>query len=131
MTKDNSTGKDKEFYSKGKQMFDNIEVIPTERKASMTDLTEASLEAALIEILKHMDDTGETIKLTPTHFIFNLGDTEMTKDQIMKLAREAGFEGMTDHPAVLLFAHLIAAAERKACAKLCSEAAHNIEGAKP
>ena len=32
MTKDNSTGKDKEFYSKGKEMFDNIEVIPTERK---------------------------------------------------------------------------------------------------
>ena len=32
----------------------------------------------------------------------------MTKDDITKLAREAGFEGMTDHPAVLLFANLIA-----------------------
>lgn len=32
MTKDNSTGKGREFYSKGKEMFDNIEVIPTERK---------------------------------------------------------------------------------------------------
>ena len=40
MTKDNSTGKDKEFYSRGKQMFDNIEVIPTERKG------------------KHMSNTG-------------------------------------------------------------------------
>ena len=32
----------------------------------------------------------------------------MTKDDIIKLAREAGFEGMTDHPAVLLFAKLVA-----------------------
>ena len=43
----------------------------------------------------------------------------MTKDQIMKLAREAGFEGMTDHPAVLLFANLVAGHEREACAKVC------------
>ena len=76
MTKDNSTGKDKEFYSRGKEMFDNIEVIHPKRKASMTELSEDSLEAALMEIRKHMNDPGETIKLTPTHFIFNLGDIE-------------------------------------------------------
>ena len=42
----------------------------------------------------------------------------MTADDITRMAREAGFEGMTDHPAVLLFAHLIAAAEREACAAM-------------
>ena len=76
MTKDNSTGKDKEFYSKGKQMFDSIEVMPTERKASMTELSEDSLEAMLIKIRKHLDETGDRISLIPTHFIFNLGDIE-------------------------------------------------------
>ena len=63
----------------------------------------------------------------------------MTKDDIIKLAREAGFEGMTDHPALMRFANLVAAhkaevalaeayrcgyeagaaAEREACAKVC------------
>ena len=42
----------------------------------MTELTEASLEAALIEICKHMDETGETIKFKPTHFIFRPTDLE-------------------------------------------------------
>ena len=32
----------------------------------------------------------------------------MTKDDIIKLAREAGFEGMTDHPALMRFANFIA-----------------------
>ena len=32
----------------------------------------------------------------------------MTQDEIIRMAREAGFEGMTDHPAVLLFAKLVA-----------------------
>ena len=32
----------------------------------------------------------------------------MTADDITRMAREAGFEGMTDHPAVLLFAKLVA-----------------------
>lgn len=33
----------------------------------------------------------------------------MTQDDSIRMAREAGFEGMTDHPAVLLFANLVAA----------------------
>ena len=45
----------------------------------------------------------------------------MTKDDIMKLAQKAGFEGMTDHPALMRFANLVAAAQKEADAKLCEE----------
>ena len=45
----------------------------------------------------------------------------MTKDEIIRMAREAGFEGMTDHPALMRFANLAAAAEREDCAELCDD----------
>jgi len=57
----------------------------------MTELTEASLEAALIEICKHMDETGETIKFKPTHFIFRPADLEklkLTVDEVTKMIKE-------------------------------------------
>jgi len=57
----------------------------------VTDLTEASLEAALIEIRKHIDEMGETIKLTPTHFIFRPADLEalgLTVDDVAKMIKE-------------------------------------------
>ena len=57
----------------------------------MTELSEASLEAALIEICKYMDDTGERIKLTPTHFYFRPADLEalgLTVDEVTKMIKE-------------------------------------------
>ena len=45
----------------------------------------------------------------------------MTKDDITRMAREAGFEGMTDHPALMRFANLVAAAKAEECAKLCDD----------
>ena len=58
----------------------------------------------------------------------------MTKDDIIKLAREAGFEKVVaihpdgaktvtvaPVPELLAFANLVAAAEREACAKVCEE----------
>jgi hypothetical protein len=36
----------------------------------------------------------------------------MTRDDIIRMAREALFEGMTDHPALMRFTNLVAAAER-------------------
>lgn len=54
----------------------------------------------------------------------------MTRDDIIRMAREAGFEsnslGMTYTSGSLLdllerFAELVAAAEREACAKVCDE----------
>ena len=44
----------------------------------------------------------------------------MTRDEITRMAREAGFVGMdADHGALRRFAALVAAAEREACAKAC------------
>ena len=46
MIKDNSTGKDKDFYSTGKRMFDNIEVIhPKRKEPTMTDLRQSAQQA--------------------------------------------------------------------------------------
>jgi len=43
----------------------------------------------------------------------------MTKDDIIRIAKEAGFERTKMHKALERFAALVAAAEREACAKVC------------
>jgi hypothetical protein len=43
----------------------------------------------------------------------------MTKDDIIRMAREAGFERTKMHNALEQFAYIVAAAEREACASLC------------
>ena len=46
----------------------------------------------------------------------------MTKNEIIKMAREAGlFTHKEVQPELLAFAALIATAEREACAKVCDE----------
>ena len=46
----------------------------------------------------------------------------MNREDITRMAREAGFVGMDgDHGALRRFAHLVAAAEREACAQVCEE----------
>ena len=46
----------------------------------------------------------------------------MDKNEITRIAREAGFVGMDgDHGALRRFANLVAAAEREACAKLVED----------
>ena len=57
----------------------------------MTELSEASLEAMLIKIRKHLDETGEKITLRPTHFIFRPSDLEalgLTVDEVTKMIKE-------------------------------------------
>lgn len=53
----------------------------------------------------------------------------MTRDDIIRMAREAGLIWWTSHQMPLLerFAALIAAAEREACADICDQHA-SIEG---
>jgi hypothetical protein len=56
----------------------------------MTELTQANLEAMLIEIRKHLDETGDRISLIPTHFIVRPSDLEelgLTADEVSKMMR--------------------------------------------
>ena len=65
----------------------------------------------------------------------------MTKDEIIRMAREAGFEKVVaihpdgaktitvaPVPELLAFANLVAAAEREACAKVCDEINNDYDG---
>ena len=57
----------------------------------MTDLSEASLEAMLKEIRKHMDETGDRVTLIPRYFIARPEDLEalgLTVDEVTKMIKE-------------------------------------------
>ena len=57
----------------------------------MSELTEASLEAMLIEIRKNMDETGDRITLIPKYFIVRQSDLEelgLTMYDVKKMIKE-------------------------------------------
>jgi len=57
----------------------------------MAELTEASLEAMLIEIRKHLDDTSDRVSLIPTQLIVRPSDLEalgLTVDDVKKMIKE-------------------------------------------
>lgn len=57
----------------------------------MTELTEASLEAMLIKLRKHMDETGDRVSLIPKYFIVRPSDLEalgLTVDEVTKMIKE-------------------------------------------
>ena len=57
----------------------------------MTELTESSLEAMLIKLRKHMDETGERVSLIPTQLIVRPSDLEalgLTVDEVTKMIKE-------------------------------------------
>ena len=61
----------------------------------MSDLSEASLEAMLVEIRKCMDETGDRITLIPKHFIVRPSDLEalgLTVADVKKMIKEQNFE---------------------------------------
>ena len=53
----------------------------------------------------------------------------MTKDDLIRLAREAGFERTKMHGALERFAYIVAAAEREACAVIAFNAKTYLEAA--
>jgi hypothetical protein len=57
----------------------------------MSELSEASLEALLVELRKHMDETGDRISLIPKYFIVRPADLEalgLTVDDVKKMIKE-------------------------------------------
>ena len=57
----------------------------------MSELTEASLEAMLIKIREHLDETGERVTLIPTQLIVRPSDLEalgLTVDEVTKMIKE-------------------------------------------
>jgi len=48
----------------------------------------------------------------------------MTKDDIIQMAREVGFDDYEQDCMILRFAALVAATEREACAKVCDGWTH-------
>ena len=57
----------------------------------MSELSEASLKALLVELRKHMDETGDKISLIPKYFIVRPADLEvleLTVDDVKKMIKE-------------------------------------------
>jgi hypothetical protein len=57
----------------------------------VSELTEASLEAMLIKLRKHMDETGDKVTLIPRYFIARPADLEalgLTVDEVTKMIKE-------------------------------------------
>jgi|GEM_PF-7064375 len=57
----------------------------------MDELTEASLEAVLIKIRKHLDETSKRVSLIPTQLIVRPSDLEalgLTVDEVTKMIKE-------------------------------------------
>jgi len=57
----------------------------------MSELTEASLEAMLIEIRKHLDDPSDRVSLIPKYFIVRPSDLEelgLTMYDVTKMIKE-------------------------------------------
>ena len=57
----------------------------------MTELTEASLEAMLMKIREHMDETSDRVTSIPKYFIVRPADLEalgLTVDEVTKMIKE-------------------------------------------
>jgi hypothetical protein len=57
----------------------------------MSELSESSLEAMLVELRKHMDETGDKVTLIPRYFIARPADLEalgLTVDEVTKMIKE-------------------------------------------
>ena len=57
----------------------------------MSELTDDSLEAMLIKLRKHMDETGDKVTLIPRYFIVRPTDLEalgLTVDEVTKMIKE-------------------------------------------
>ena len=76
MAKDNSTGKDKEFYELGKKMFDHIQVIKARTK-TMTEEDEAFEEIERAQQQKVEDSIRRVAQESALNFITDIDSIEL------------------------------------------------------
>jgi DNA polymerase III delta prime subunit len=91
MTKDNSTGKDKEFYDLGKKMFDHIQVIKARAEPKMkTEEDEAFEEIERAQQQKVEDSVRRAAQESALHFISDIDSIELGMMTLRK-AYEIGY----------------------------------------
>ena len=91
MAKDNSTGKDKEFYDLGKKMFDHIQVIKARAEPKM--MTEEDEAFAEIERAQHQrveDSIRRAAQESALNFITDIDSIELGLMTLRK-AYEIGY----------------------------------------
>jgi hypothetical protein len=89
MTKDNITGKDKEFYDLGKKMFDHIQVIKARTK-TMTEEDEAFDEIERAQQQQVEDSVRRAAQESALHFISESDSIELGMMTLRK-AYELGY----------------------------------------
>jgi len=87
--KDNSTGKDKEFYDLGKKMFDHIQVIKSRTK-TMTEEDEAFAELERAQQQKVEDSIRRAAQESALNFITDTDAIELGMMTLRK-AYEIGY----------------------------------------
>jgi hypothetical protein len=87
--KDNSTGKDKEFYELGKKMFDHIQVIKARTK-TMTEEDEAFNEIERAQQQRVEDSIRRAAQESALHFISESDSIELGMMTLRK-AYEIGY----------------------------------------
>jgi hypothetical protein len=91
MPKDNSTGKDKEFYDLGKKMFDHIQVIKSRAKPKMmTEEDEAFEEIERAQQQQVEDSIRRAAQESALHFISESDSIELGMMTLRK-AYEIGY----------------------------------------
>lgn len=89
MAKDNSTGKDKEFYDLGKKMFDHIQVIKARTK-TMTEEDEAFEDIERAQQQQVEDSIRRAAQESALHFISESDAIELGMMSLRK-AYEIGY----------------------------------------
>lgn len=91
MAKDNSTGKDKEFYDLGKKMFDHIQVIKSRAEPKMkTEKDEAFEEIERAQQQKVEDSIRRAAQESALNFITDIDSIELGMMTLRK-AYEIGY----------------------------------------
>ena len=91
MTKDNSTGKDKEFYDLGKKMFDHIQVIKARAEPRvMTEEDEAFNEIERAQQQRVEDSIRRAAQESALNFISDIDSIELGMMTLRK-AYEIGY----------------------------------------